>query len=263
MADGIGLLRIERDRKFEDYRSLKQYFRNHNLEEIIYEGYQVSTATLVEMQELGGQTLTYLSAEATVYVRSESDAAGARDKSITITYLDNSGVVQTATASTNDTDSTTEVEIATDFQNLRSMVCAVEGLTNNGFILCNSDNTAKYGFIQDGRMHSIFSRYYVPAAVSGQNTKYFLGRVKCNAQTGNEGAAADKEQGYQLSVTFTPKDLVDMTMLINFDTHLDWQPCIELEPQTSVIVKIKKILDQSHNEVHVQTTMLEVDRISN
>jgi len=259
MADGIGLLRIERDRRFEDYRSLKQYFRNHSIEEIIFETYQITTAALAELAESGGATILYeLGAEGTVYVRTEADAAGVRDKEITIVYLDGDGAVQTATIATDDTDSTTETEIATDFKSLRKMTSAVEAPTDNYLLLCNSDNTAKYGIIQDGRVSAAFSRYYVPAATTGYNTKFYLGRVQINCQEENEGDGV--ESGHQLSVSYTPKECSNITQLINFNSHLDWQPCIELEPETSVVFKIKKIADNDHHELHFRSEILEVDR---
>lgn len=94
MADvpGTGCLRIERDRHFEDYRSLKQYYRGSICNEILYAGHQLTTAAAVELQ---GSEATFAvpAANGYVYAKSEADLAALDGDSIYFDYVDSDGVI--------------------------------------------------------------------------------------------------------------------------------------------------------------------------
>ena len=118
--------RIIRDRKFEDYRSLKQYFRNHNIEEVLFFGYDTTTATAAEIDPDPSDTIAYLGAEAQVYVKAEADLAALDGDSVYVTYLDDAGVVNTVETLLDDATGTDE-EMPLGNENVKDTVAAVDG----------------------------------------------------------------------------------------------------------------------------------------
>ena len=348
MADGKGHLRILRDRKWEDYRSLKQYYRNHNIEEIIYTGNQTITAAFVEVHG-SDQTFAVLSAEAQVYVKSEQHAAGLVDKKVYCDFLDSSGILNENVETQLEDGADTSVEVPLGFENvqdtvasvggtgnrevtltalagtldqyagkymvvyqgdqkgtsslivsntaatptvltvsddqnanlaadvisiqtdpyedffrLRRMWCQIESPANTYQAICDHDGSNLYGIVDDGRKHSAFSRYFVPAATTGQNTKYYLGYIKARYPVYNDPTDAN-EDGCEITVTYVPQhgESVGLVQTLPFSDFLDWQPCIELKPGTDVYIKVKKLTDTNKSEVHLELCILEVDRLSN
>ena len=251
MADGIGHSLIVNDRRFEDYRSMKQHFQHRHTKEFLFSRAQLSTAAAVEVEEKAGETIAILGSEATVYVRDGGvDNAGSRDKTMTIEYVDDAGAIQTATANTNDTDSTTEVEIATDFRRLRSFTSEIEAPADHHWVICNSNKTAVYNVIQDGRIEALHSRYRVPASTVCAS---YLGRIKIEATrttaTGN---------GHEITIEYTPKDRANHVETIDFWYRMHYEPCVELEPGSDVIFTIKKITDEEHLNMFFRSEILEV-----
>ena len=340
-----GLSRIKRNRYFEDYKSLKEYFKNSQIDEVLFDGFFVSAGAVAECQSDTTTAAAALGANDIVYVRSEADLAALRAKSIYITYVSSTGVVSVTESKSETANSSTEVPIGceggtkydtvasvdgetitmtalnssvandlagqyvigcvgeqsgnyltilsntaasptvitatstpnanwaadtvsvqanlyNDVYRIRSMGSAVEAPTDNNVWCCDSDATNKYGIISDANTEAAPVRYFTPIATSGQNTRYFLGKVQAKATIINEGDTT--ATGFIVQVRFTPKatnssiPAADKLMNLEFNEILDWQPCIELEPATDVIFYIGD--NGTVGEVYLNYSMLEVNR---
>jgi len=347
---------IIKDRRFEDYRSLKQYFRGHAIEEFIYRGWDTSTATAAELQPDLTTALSYIGAEALVYARNQTDVEAQDGDTVYITYLNEAGAVIEAdtelaiaghaagtaapmplgfegypdvvngapvagavtltnlTATENeyegmyllvysgdqvgvssiilsntadeggvvvttlkaDWNANTAADLVSiqsvvydDFFRLREMSFGVEGGDADNTWVCNLAGNAWYGIISDGNTKAAVPRYFAPAVTSGKDSKYFLGYIKAKV---SQSQQADNDlTGYELSVTYTPKQtkeavansipVADITLQMEFDTVLEWEPCIELEPATDVLIKVQRLVDEQHASVFLEYCFLEVDRI--
>jgi len=104
--------RIETNRKWEDYQSLKRYWSAHGntFREVIWEGSQTSTAALAEFVS-GAGTIGFLGANDIVYAAQELDDANYDGKTIWIDYCDSSGVLHEAVATVLDSDTSTATEV--------------------------------------------------------------------------------------------------------------------------------------------------------
>lgn len=107
---GTSLLRIERDNHFEDYRSLKQCYRNKICNEIIWAGHQLTTNAFVELG-WGDETPAYPAANDIVYIKSEADLAALDGVSIWIDYVNSLGVIYEAILSLLDDQRGTDNEV--------------------------------------------------------------------------------------------------------------------------------------------------------
>lgn len=345
LVESKGHSRILRDRRWEDYRSLKQYFRNNDLEEFVYEGHHESAGAVAEIQADSVTSVAYLNAEAMIYARSEADLAALDGDSVYVDYLDDAGVIhETETLLDNDISTDTEVPLGcealldtvasvagktitltalggtlnqyagmyvvgvsgdqkgvgnliisntaatptvitlTDTPNanyaadiisiqsnyyddvyrIRKMTCETEAPTDNNIWLCDHDGSNKYGVISDANSQAAITRYFTPAATTGRNTKYFLGKIQARGTIINEGDTT--ATGFILGVRYTPKAVdantpaADIYQELEFNEFLNWEPCIELEPATDVTISIGD--NGTAGAVHVSLTVLEIDRIS-
>lgn len=130
LLEGTALRRIIRDRRFEDYRSLKQYFRNSICNEILWSGHQLTTNAAVELMG-GDDTIAALGANDIVYVRSEADLAALDGDSIYIDYVSSTGIVYEGIESLleSTTDTSTEVPIGCEASTKYDTVASVLGET--------------------------------------------------------------------------------------------------------------------------------------
>ena len=134
-----------------------------------------------------------------------------------------------------------------------------ESPTDNYQGVVDKDATNIYALIADGNTYGAAgSRYY---ALSSAYTCY-LGKVEMWAP---KGFHADNESlCHVLTITFTPvsnagQAPADITLAIEFNDYLDWQPCIELEPCTDVIFKIHKVLNsEDFIDITLDYAILEV-----
>jgi len=146
-----------------------------------------------------------------------------------------------------------------DFYRLRQMYCEVEVLTDKTIRLGTFDSGAYYGLISQGGRYNSSARYFSRDAATA---RCFLGMI--HAHCSNETTAA-KKQGNELQVTYTPKaqnsnaDASDITMDIIFEDHLDWEPCIELEPATDVSIKILTLDATNVDDLFVEVFFLEAN----
>jgi len=145
---------------------------------------------------------------------------------------------------------------------IRSMTSETEAPTDNNLWCCDKDKSHVYGVISDANTQMAITRYFVPAATSGQKTRYYLGKVQARATIINEGDTT--ATGFIIGVRYTPKALnsnvpaADIYQSLEFNELLDWQPCVELEPATDVIFYAGD--NGTVGEVHLSISILEVDR---
>ena len=145
-----------------------------------------------------------------------------------------------------------------DVYRIRRLWSNLEAPTDNHLVVCDFNGGNLYGVIQDLQSKGCAgSRYFAPGATVCDS---YLGYIKCKAAYLLEGDAT--VGGFILTVTYTPKAIgtgsaSDITLVINFNETLDWQPCIQLEPCTDVIIKINKVVDADHTTVLVESCMLE------
>lgn len=150
-------------------------------------------------------------------------------------------------------------ELHNDVYRVRRMYAETESPTDNYQCVCDKDQTNIYAIIADGNTYGgAGSRYFS----LDSDYRCFIGQLLITAPL---RAVADGEAlGYGVSITFTPKSetgqaAADITLTFDFQEKLVWEPCIELEPATDVIIKIKAILnDVAFYEVGVNFTCLEV-----
>lgn len=85
--------RIEKNRKWEDYQSLKRYWsaRGNVFREVIFNGVQTSTNGAVEFLSGCGETIAYLGANDVVYAAQELDTEAQDGQSIWMDYINSSG----------------------------------------------------------------------------------------------------------------------------------------------------------------------------
>lgn len=146
-----------------------------------------------------------------------------------------------------------------DVYRIRRIWCETEAPADNTLYICDKDKTNVYGVIQDNATYGpTCSRYFAPSAATCRS---FLGRIQMKAAYLLEADATPG--GYYVKITFTPKAEseeaagADVSLEFSFSEVFDWEPCIELEPATDVIVYIKKLVDADHVAVHADLTYLE------
>jgi len=158
-----------------------------------------------------------------------------------------------------DDDSISIVDaLYSDVYRIRRMWSNLEAPTDNHLVICDKDGTNLYGIIQDLQSKGCAgSRYFAPGSTICDS---YLGYIKCKTSYELEGDATSG--GFVMTVTYTPKAIgtgtaSDITLALNFNETLDWQPCIQLEPCTDVIIKIHKVVNATHQNVLIETCMLE------
>lgn len=238
-----GQSRVISDRRWEDYRSLKQHYQHRHTKEFVISGNgDSSVAGEIQFNDL---TIHYIAAEGQVYIRTELDDLANQDsKYVYIEYQDDTGAIKTIlTADLDNANTTTEVIVtgASDFYRLRQMYSEVEATATKAIVLTDAvmgGADDHFGVIEDGNSQFAAQRYFVPDAASVPHS--YLGRII--AQGPQIAAAAAAVDAIILTVTYTPKIVdigeaqikADITAVLTFNKELDWQPCIELEPATEV-----------------------------
>lgn len=270
MAGSLGLSRVLRNRRFEDYKSMKQAYQHRTINEFIISGRQVTTNAAAEIDFTVGDTINYIAAEAQACIRTEAADANQKSKYVYMRYCSEDGTISSwVTADLDGTNTTTEVAIGgADFFRLREMYCEVVSDTGGGKAVLLTDAEMGgaddiFGFIDDDHSQAAVSRYYVPAAAQVEHT--YLGRITCISPNLLEGDATPG--GMFLTVLFTPKVLnggeaqvaAEHTEVVSWmEDKLVWEPCIELEPATDVTIKIHKLVDADHVVIHIEAIFLEV-----
>ena len=145
-----------------------------------------------------------------------------------------------------------------DFFRAREMYCEVEPLDTKQIVLGTFDIGTVYNAIGcDARYMANSSFFTQPAATC----RSFLGKIKASHSI---DSTVTEVGGASVFVTFTPIEAysdggsADITIELTFSDFLLWEPCIELEPATDVIVKISNVEGAKLSEIFVEVTYLEV-----
>lgn len=105
--------RIEKDRKWQNYETLKAHFskKSKTFKEIIFDGVQTATGGLVEVNPGPADTIAFNGATTTVFIASEADLTALDGDSIWIDYATSAGVLHEAVETLLDTETSTATEV--------------------------------------------------------------------------------------------------------------------------------------------------------
>jgi len=265
----MGESRVLYDRRFEDYRSMKQAYQHSRCVEFVITGDQATTAAAIAplFQEVA---IDYIGAEAQAYIRTEAnDTAAQSGKYVYLEYQNEAGtILAPVTADLPATDTTTETAIGgTDFFRIRQLYSQVISSAAGGKAIVLTDDemagagTDLWGHIQDNQTSFAVEQYYVPAVAQVPHT--YLGRFEIWG-TPDTTEATTVKTGTQIVITYTPKVVnlgepqtaVALTTTLDFSDYIKWEPCIELEPATSVTFTIQWLFQAE--QIHLELTFLEV-----
>lgn len=207
------------DRQYENLASLKKDLRRGytNVKEYIYEFNQVTTAGSVNIEEVSGETLATMSDE-TLYVASKTDQSADRNKSGSVEWMTDAGVLTSATFTTDPSNSSTATAIAgaTPADHIRkfkfSQICADE------LICYNAGKTEVYAVIKPAYQETLKSKF-----MTAYGRRGFIGRVRADLSAVTAVVT--------ITATFTPKGetlTVTKQWIIGSQVHYEWEPCIEL-----------------------------------
>ena len=206
------------DRAFEDLTSLKKHARLQGRVQEVRFFHTVATGgagASIEIEEKTGTTVTRLTTgnEGQVYIRAHTDNGAYENKTITLSWLDEAGVVHDPVTTTLDDNAITEVAVsgATDFYRPRPFYPYTNAVIQAGHTLSiGDDNHANdgsgndlWGVIEEGNYNSIHSRYYVPLEDSNGKAIYsYLAKMRAK-YAGNQKGDEDRQYA-TLTVTCTP-----------------------------------------------------------
>ncbi len=266
---GDGQSRVLKNRRFEDYRSLKQYFSDRTIKEVFISGANTTVGALAEIDFAVGDIINYIGAEGQVYLRTElDDIANQNVKYCYIEYQDDTGAVRPILKGIMDnTNTTTEVAVAgaTDFYRLRQMISEVEATATKGIVLTDADMAGAndiFGFINDGNSQFNLQRFFTQPNATCDS---YLAHLDCH--TAQSGVDANMD-AFILTVQYTPRVLgvsdgfaepqvaADKTLTIYFHNDMEEDPCILLEGGTEVIFSLGDVNDPA--TIHVEFVLVEV-----
>ena len=241
MVLSAGFSRIVEDRRFEDYRSMKQHYQHRHTKEYIVSGTGATAGAGAEF-EFTVEPMDYIGTAAQAYICTELDEATQQNKFVSLTYYTEAGVIKGPYMEDLGANSSTETAIgSTDFWRIREMYSEVAGLDTKEIALTDDaiDANARWGMIEINETQWHAQRYFVPSATQVEHS--YLGRII--AKGPQIAAAAAAVDSILLTVRLTPKVITgvedqtaaDKDFIIHFNKNLDWQPCIELEPATDVL----------------------------
>ena len=268
-GEHMGESKVFSDRRWEDYTSLKQHYQHRHCVEFMITGDQATTTNAIGplFQEVA---IDYIGAEAQAYIRTEAnDTAAQSGKYVYLEYQNEAGtILAPVTADLPADDTTVETAIgSTDFFHIRQMYSEVISSAAGGkAIVLTDDNMAGagtdlFGHIQDNKTSYAVERYYVPAVAQVPHS--YLGRFEVWG-TPDTTEATTVKTGTQIIITYTPKAVnlgevqtpIAMTTTLDFSDYLKWEPCIELEPATTVTFTIQWLFQAE--QIHIELTFLEV-----
>ena len=145
-----------------------------------------------------------------------------------------------------------------DFFRMREMYCEVEPLDDKTIRLGNFDSSVIYGGIGEGARYMANSGFFTQPSATCRS---FLGKIKASHSL---DSTVTELVGASVFVTFTPLEAysnggsADITIELTFSDFIEWEPCIELEPATDVIVKISNVEGAKLDNMFVEVTYLEV-----
>ena len=205
------------------------------------------------------------------------DQAGAYLVVLSNTAVSPTVITCTGTPNANWAADTVSVQtnLYNDVYRIRQMYTETEAPTDNKLRVCNLDSTAIYASIQDGGTRANHARYFAPtrydkvAGVANTTNRIdsYLGKI--HASFPNVQADAEIE-GALIQVTFTPYQINtnevsgtpgDVTFQFYVQGEFNWEPCVHLQRNTDVIIKVLKSLNADHANIFVEYAILEVTTI--
>lgn len=108
----VSFKRVEKNRKWEDYQSLKRYWSNRGnaMAEVIFEGNQVTTGAAAEVVD-GAATIAFNAADTQLYIAQEIDDANYDGKKVWIDYVDSDGILHEDVETVLDSATSTATEV--------------------------------------------------------------------------------------------------------------------------------------------------------
>jgi len=265
ITPGQGISRIAKNRRFEDYQSMKQYYSDRTIQEIVIAGSCKTDGGATEIS-FCDNILNYIGAEGQVYIRTEQDDQAVQgNKYVYIEYQDDTGAIMPIlTADLDNANTTTEVIVtgADDFYRLRRMYSEVESSANDAVLLCDADwdgGADTYGEITDTTCDFALERFFTqPSATCDSYFGYFQ-------IYGNKTGTAAADDTFFIDITLTPRasswgaeaaGAADITLHFDFEYGLQCSPMVLLEPATEVIFKIGD--NAAAGNVFLSAVLLEV-----
>ena len=266
ITGGIGRSKVHENRRFEDYKSLKQHFQhNRRVDEVFISGRTTTDGNLTEINFCIGDTINYIAAEGQAYIRTEQDDVGIQgEKFVYLQYQDDTGaILPWVTADMNDTNTTTEVVIgSTDFFRARQMYCEIISSANDAVLLTDANMGGVddiFAFINDGGSVFNLERFFTQPSATVDS---YLAKIHVHSIPVGIGAATDT---FIVEITYTPRApsaggetgaAAAISEVFKFEREFDWQPCILLQGGTEVIFKVNDIA--TANVIHIEAVMVEI-----
>jgi len=129
LLESTGHVRKLTQREWDDYASLKKAHWHRKYEEIIFNGFDLSAGAVAEFNAAADLTIAHLSAEAQVYIKSQTDLEALDGDSIYIDYLDDDGILHENVETLLDDATGTDEEMPLGNENIKDTVAAVDGIT--------------------------------------------------------------------------------------------------------------------------------------
>ena len=145
-----------------------------------------------------------------------------------------------------------------DFYRAREMYCEQEVIDASTIRLGDHDSTNIYAGIGEGHRYMSNSGFFTQPAATCRS---FLGRVRAQSSV---DSTVTQVTGSRVTVFYTPLEAhanggaVETQIDLDFADTLDWQPCIELETATDVVIKAMNIEGAKLPNMLVETSYLEV-----
>jgi len=231
VQSGHALIQI--NQTFEDYSSLKKLLNHYRrIQENIVEFSQTCTDTALDIQDKAGETINAMTANKVLEVWQKSDQV-ATDGGETgwLIWSDSTGLKTLATFTLDGTNTTTHAIIVAPCTTARNIEAFEMDalLATDEVLVGNNAGTEIFGAIKAATFQLLKTK-----TIARVSARTFIGRVKIslNIVTALVTVVA----------TFTPvgKALTTTkTFLIKTESQKQWEPCIEVEPGTSITWTIK------------------------
>jgi len=137
-----GMRRIEADRKWEDYESMKKYFSSYHkkgVNEIIFDGFQVMTDTAAAL-EPSDQTIAFVIAQTNPFVSTVVADVTQALESLWVTYQTSAGVIKGPILHLINDDATTAINAPLGNEDVYDTCTAGEGTNTVTMTLVATEN---------------------------------------------------------------------------------------------------------------------------
>ena len=118
---------IVRDRRYEDYTSMKQWYSGNHVKEILFSGSQLMTAASVVVDGSDHTIAAQPAAAGHVYLSTIADDSTQDLKSVWVTYQDNTGAIQGPIEHLLNDTADTSVETCLGNEDVNDTVASIDG----------------------------------------------------------------------------------------------------------------------------------------